>query len=423
MSKENGSVGVVTTSIKPSGIADVLDMALEIRKMGGNIVPLFGGHAGIGKTQQARDWSKAKGKNFQFVDVRLAYLDRPDMIGLPTPVMVKINGQEIMTTVYALPEFLPKDGEGIIVWEEPNRAPESNMNTLMQILAEREIGKYKLPEGFIQCGLINPEGMTYSVNTMDTALKNRFTVYNVVYDFNEHLGFMKAHNTHKRVIAFVEGGGWQFKAPEELKEDATFVSPRTFQKLSEIEHYHDKVGGTEAKLFRENVIAVLGADIGPSYYKFAQELKPVMFSDFQKDPVAAFERVKKFSQKGESYKGDMVAITVNSLVDAFTEKLAQPELIFQVCEVIDMDQAIGLLQSCTTSLSMTPNEDGSMDAKAFLRLAKKFSQIMLDLLKRRLAGELTQEEQSLQATGTEGKSESSATADEADQTESAPDEA
>lgn len=405
MSSESVSMGNVSTTIKPSQIHDLLDMAVAIRAKGGNFIPLFGGHAGIGKTQNVRDWAKAQGKDFHFIDVRLAYMERPDMIGLPTVVTATIDGKEVQTTLYALPEFLPKSGNGILVWEEPNRAPEGNLQTLMQITSEREIGKYKLPDGFIQCGVINPEGTTYSVNTLDTALKNRFVSYDVVYNKVEHVAHMKAHGAHERVIAYVEGGDWQFKAPEELKEGSMFVSPRTFQKLSEIEHYHDANGGVNAKMFRENVIAVLGSEVGSSYYKFAQELKPILFSDFQKDKDNALERLKRMSVKGESYKGDMVAITVNSLTDAFKDGQAQPELIFTVAEIIDLDQAVGLLNNCATDLPIEPEAGYTgLSMKDFFRKAKHFSPEVKELLRRRAAGSLTTEEQQQQAAGAETSS-------------------
>lgn len=384
---------MLSTPIKPSGIKQVLDMTLEIREMGGNVVPLFAGHAGIGKTETARAWAKAKGPEFQYIDVRIVYMDRPDLMGLQTAVEVTLpNGTKAMTTVSALPEFLPRDGQGIIMWEEVNRAPESNMNVLMQILSERELHLYKLPEGFIQAALINPEGTHYSVNTMDTALKNRFTIYEVVYSFQEHLSFMKENGYNKRVISFIEGNLWLYKSPEELAEDEMFVSPRTFAKLNVIENYHDKHGGTDHPMFRENVLAALGSRVGADYYKFAQELKPVVFADFQKNKKAAMEKLASFCKKDESYKGDMVAITVNSLVDAFTEGAAQPELIFEVCEMIDLDQAIALLTNCSVSLSGKNGED---DVRAFLKKAKAYSPAMVDLMRRRASG-------SLSATGTDG---------------------
>lgn len=383
---------MLSTPIKPSGIKQVLDMTMEIREMGGNVVPLFAGHAGIGKTETARAWAKDKGPDFQYIDVRIVYMDRPDLMGLQTAIEVTLaNGTKTMTTVSALPEFLPRDGKGIIMWEEVNRAPESNMNVLMQILSERELHLYKLPEGFIQAALINPEGTHYSVNTMDTALKNRFTIYEVVYSFQEHVEFMKENGYNKRVISFIEGNLWLYKAPEELAEGEMFVSPRTFAKLNAIENYHDKHGGTDHPLYRENVLAALGPSVGADYYKFAQEIKPVVFSDFQKDKKSAFERLGRFCKKDESYKGDMVAITVNSLVDAFIEGQAQPELIFEVCEKIDLDQAIALMTNCTVSLSTGGGETGM---KSFLLKAKNFSPGMADLMRRRVS-------ENLSATGTD----------------------
>ncbi|CAM6003929.1 unnamed protein product [Sphagnum balticum] len=72
--------------MKPSHIMTIMDTALAARKAGEVMNPLFTGEAGLGKSQICQQWVKKqreKNPNFGFVDLRIAYMEAPDLIGFP----------------------------------------------------------------------------------------------------------------------------------------------------------------------------------------------------------------------------------------------------------------------------------------------------------------------------------------------------
>lgn len=321
------------STIKPVQIKQVLDTALKIRAINGNYVPCFSGDSGIGKSKVVQAWAKAQGPDFGFIDIRLAYMEGPDMVGMPA--QVQINGK--YTTIHALPDFLPKEGSGILFFEEPNRAHESVMNTMMQILTDRSIHKYDLPAGWIMAAAINPEGR-YNVNTMDGAMKNRFAMFEVKYDHNSFVTYMKSAGFDSKLVAFADSGLWVYKAIEEVGDQGHYISPRSFELANSLLKVE-----TSPEINFELMASVFGKATTSDFFKFVNEIRPILIEDFLKDEEEALERLKK-TGKGE-YAGDLLSATVNSLIDAFTAEKCDERLIFKVVNIIDKDHATNLLMN------------------------------------------------------------------------------
>ncbi len=320
------------STIKPGQILQVLDTARAIRAIGGDYVPCFAGDSGIGKSQVTQQWAKAQGKDFGFIDLRLAYMEGPDMIGMPQSVMV--DGK--YTTIHSLPDFLPRGGSGLLLVEEPNRAHESVMQTIMQILTDRKIHGYTLPEGWIIAAAINPEGK-YNVNSMDAAVKNRFQIFDVKFDHNSFVTYMKETGYNSQLIAFMDSGLWTYKAVEEIGDEGVYISSRSFQKLNDLL----KVVSVNSPMFFELTAAILGKVVAADFVKYVNEIRPVLFEDFQRDEKGAFVRLKKIT-KTKDYAGDLISVTVSSIADAYKADKCDDVLVLKVSKIIDLDHAVNL---------------------------------------------------------------------------------
>lgn len=329
--------------MKPTDITKVLDLALLAREQKRTFNPLFAGDAGIGKSEICQAWVKKqqeKDPSFGFLDLRLAYLEGPDFIGLPEKV-VEADGKRRTTTI--LPDFWPREGtRGLMLIEEPNRANSSVMNCLMQVLTDRKVHNYKVPDGWVIAGAINPDNANYDVNSMDIALRNRFVIYNVEYDQKTFLGFMKSNNWHPSLVSFVESGIFQYKRPDEISENGMYISPRTFSQLNTAEQ---SGLAEDSDLHYQTSMAILGNAVGREYYKFRFENTPVLAQDLIKNKKAALKKLKGYS--GDNYNGDLIAATINSLVEAYPEKIDDAILI-EVAKIIPKDQSVALLKTCVT---------------------------------------------------------------------------
>jgi hypothetical protein len=335
--------------MKPSHIMTVLDTALDARRINEIMVPLFTGEAGLGKSQICQAWVKKQRKrnpDFGFLDLRIAYMEAPDLIGFPETEKDK-NGT--VRTKHRLPEFWPTEGEGLILLEEPNRGTTGVMNCLMQILTDRKIHNYTLPDGWIIAGCINPDSSEYDVNAMDAALKDRFEEFEVEYDAVTFIDFMDGAAWHERVQMFVGSGIWTYKTAKEIAQGGKYISPRTWSKVNAAE----KAGvGNNRNLHRLTVQSILGKDIGGEYHKFSFDQAPVTASDILKDRKRAFERLTLQSSV-DTYQGDMIAATVESIEKAYggAKKDCKPDQIdedtmAEVAKIIPSDHAVNLIKQC-----------------------------------------------------------------------------
>ena len=335
--------------MKPSNIVAVLDLALEARKNGSVFTPLFTGEAGLGKSAICQQWVKkqrARNPEFGFLDLRIAYMEAPDLIGFPAEGKDETG---LARTKHLLPEFWPTSGEGLLLFEEPNRGTTGVMNCLMQILTDRKVHNYTLPPGWLIASCINPESAEYDVNNMDAALKDRFEEFEVEFDhlsFSEHID---NEDWHDNIQRYVNSGMWIYKTPKELGPEAQYISPRTWSKMNAAE----KAGVKQSRsLHRLCSISILGKDIGGQYHKYCFDQAPVTAEDLLKDKKSALSRLTAQSDKN-NYQGEMIAQTIESIAKHYgglpatcKDNQINEDIMAEVAAIIPADQAIVLLKTC-----------------------------------------------------------------------------
>lgn len=335
--------------MKPSNIFAVLDLAYKARLQGRTINPMFTGEAGLGKSEITQAWvakQRERNPNFGFVDLRIAYMEAPDLIGFPDKDIDK-NG--VARTSHLLPEFWPTEGEGLILLEEPNRGTTGVMNCLMQALTDFKVHNYTVPPGWMFAACINPDSSEYDVNTMDAALKDRFVEFEVEFDHMSFIDFIEAKQWHESTRMFVSSGIWTYKDTKSIGKDGKYISPRTWSKVNAAE-----MAGlnTSRQLHRLCVQSILGKDIGNEYHKFCYDSAPVTANDLLKDKSAAIKRLKLQSDP-TTYQGDMIAATVESIEkqygglakDCKVDQINE-DIMAEVAKIIPADHAVNLIKQC-----------------------------------------------------------------------------
>ena len=138
------------------------------------------GAPGIGKSNVVDQFSKKLGIGLN--DVRTILLDPVDLRGLP---WVDKEKNKAMT---AIPDFLPgpdDSEEGILFLDELTSAPKQVQGALYQLILDRKIGEYKLPDGWhiIAAGnRMTDRGVT---TRMPTPLANRFYHIDMEVSFDD----------------------------------------------------------------------------------------------------------------------------------------------------------------------------------------------------------------------------------------------
>lgn len=200
-----------TTAALPLGprVEAILEVAYRARRP-----VLLEGPTGIGKSELIASVSKRLG--IQHVVLDLSLLEPPDLVGLP----IIEEGR----TRYALPRFLPREGQGILMLEELNRAERYIQQPALQLLTARVLHEYVLPEGWACFAAINPETGDYQVTPLDAALRARFLQVPVRADRASWLAWASAHGVHPAVMALA-------RAHERIFVD---VPPRSWTYASDV---------------------------------------------------------------------------------------------------------------------------------------------------------------------------------------------
>lgn len=255
----------------PKEIRELLDNAItldamveHIKEMYKNNLNIFlWGDPGIGKTESVVQFVKEKQKDnpkFGYVYFPLASMEPADLIGIPTTRLVKDgNGVEQMRTFWATPSNLPteKDWEGVLFFDEYNNAPAAMQNALQQLVQERRLGNYHLPDGARIIAAGNLSGQNAYSTELQAPVKDRFAHQCVKtnaelwtrYILNKYasaknqlqtamsdvVGFVCAHPDLLFDTAGMESGSY------------TFATPRSWERIIKLYGNADKP--TETSLF------------------------------------------------------------------------------------------------------------------------------------------------------------------------------
>jgi hypothetical protein len=344
--------------MKPSQIHDILDLAYKATKQGKVFNPLFSGDAGLGKSSIIQQWCNKN--KLPFIDLRGAYVEAPDMIGFPS--IITKDGRQV--TAHNLPEFWPTKGEGVLLVEEPNRATTAVLNTFMQILTDRKIHMYQFPPGWMIVGAINPENEHYDVNTMDTALKNRFVIFDIEYDKQTFLDHMKKQTWDKSIITFIESNSWQYVKPENIANNpgAKFISPRTWEQVNTALY-----ANVNSELQYDVFTSILGKNVGKTFWAWVNNEKPVLFKDLVEKTKTSLARLREFSNP-ENYKNSQISITIQDIIE---DNTIEDELLAMVIMTLPADQGPVLIRELEFTRNKNKKE-GDKDKKGTELLTRLF---------------------------------------------------
>ena len=185
------------------------------------------GPPGVGKSSVVAQIAAAHG--LDFVDVRLSQLAPTDLRGLPVP---EADAHGSGVSRWYPPEFLPRSGQGILFLDEVNMAPPTMQGMAQQLILDRKVGSYELPDGWFVWAAGNRKEDRASVFDMPAPLANRFLHLTVRPDFDSWRGYALGRGLHEHVIAFLT-----FRPELLWRLDATqpaWPSPRAWEMASQL---------------------------------------------------------------------------------------------------------------------------------------------------------------------------------------------
>lgn len=178
------------------------------------------GPPGIGKSSIVAQVAAAHG--LECIDLRLSQLAPTDLRGLP----VAENGR----SRWYPPEFLPSEGAGVLFLDEINMAPPTMQGMAQQLILDRQVGSYRVPDGWFIWAAGNRDEDRAAVFEMPAPLANRFLHVEVSPDFENFKTYAIQRGLHEHIIAFLA-----FRTPLLHKNEPlqpAWPSPRSWEMAS-----------------------------------------------------------------------------------------------------------------------------------------------------------------------------------------------
>lgn len=227
MAKEKTNVSE-TRTVTSAAARNLIKIAAVKRRR-----PIFlWGPPGIGKSELVADIGEEIGA--WVIDLRMALLDPTDLRG------IGFYNPNSNTMDWAAPVDLPtaeaaaKHKYVILFLDEMNSAPPAVQAAAYQLILNRRIGQYKLPDNVVIIAAGNREtdkGVTYR---MPAPLANRFVHFEMKVDFDSWLEWAVMHNVHSDVVGYLSAHKTDLFDFTPTSSSRAFATPRSWTFVSDI---------------------------------------------------------------------------------------------------------------------------------------------------------------------------------------------
>lgn len=242
--------------MKPSKIIVALSNLLNI-----NQPTMLWGPPGAGKSDIVRLLGNRTDR--KVFDIRLALLDPTDLRGIP------FFNPEKKTAEWAEPSMLPhvEDGPSILFLDEINAAPPSIQAAAYQLVLDRCIGDYKLPDDCFIVAAGNRESDKGVTHTMPTPLMNRFTHIEFDVNADDWVEWAMENQIHPDIVGFIsyqKGSLHKFNA-NNLNERG-FPTPRSWVFSSKILNQFKNVDEENVSIMKDLVAGTIGEGMSVEFF-------------------------------------------------------------------------------------------------------------------------------------------------------------
>ena len=214
------------TSIRqvgPNGAKKAIRKAIQKRR------PVFlWGPPGIGKSDIVSQIGAEMDR--EVIDVRLALWEPTDIKGIP------YYNADQGAMVWAPPAELPTDpdSKAIIFLDELNSAPPAVQAAAYQLILNRKVGTYNLPEGVDLVAAGNRDGDKGVTYRMPAPLANRFIHLEAKVDFEDWQDWATLNKVHPDVVGYVGFAKQDLYDFDPKSASKAFATPRSWTFVSDL---------------------------------------------------------------------------------------------------------------------------------------------------------------------------------------------
>jgi MoxR-like ATPase len=330
-------------------------------------VPLLVGESGIGKTALAKQLAAENDWSLVVIDGNL--LKEGEIGGLPTietytgPYQQGMS-PEYKTTVYAvhyklreIDEEIAKGNTVLLFIDEINRCEHTVQQELMNLILNREINGYRLPENIKLLAAMNPSGkygsnFDYQVVDMDAAQENRFVWLYMEPDYRQWIDWAMDAELEPKVIEFIS------TFPEYLmktNDNGITATPRSYERISKaLKLYQEQKENIPRSVF----LNVLKGNVGDM---IAAEL--LSFIESNHKPLLTYEDVfgpfitEAVKEQLRSESHTRLYLTARNILKALENKLPQAATdidsditrLIEFLKLYPVDLRVGIMKDIRSS--------------------------------------------------------------------------
>lgn len=190
-------------------------------------IPTFlWGAPGIGKSSIIKQIAHDAG--IECIDLRLSLMDPTDLKGIP------FYDKEQHSALWAPPSFLPREGHGILFLDELNSAAPAVQASAYQLILDRKVGEYTLPDGWAIVAAGNREGDRGVVYRLPSPLANRFVHIDMEVNVADWRQWAMAFGIDAQIVAYITFKNDALMRFDPTLNEKSFATPRSWEAVHHI---------------------------------------------------------------------------------------------------------------------------------------------------------------------------------------------
>jgi len=249
--------------MRPAMLLSILDTELGSVGKGFHTPVMLWGPPGIGKSQIVLQLAKRHA--IPMIDIRLSQMEPSDLRGIPFH-----QGDSVE---WAIPSMLPdrkRHGEsGVLFLDEITSAPPTVSAAAYQLILDRRLGNYELPEGWVIIAAGNRQGDRGVTYTMPAPLANRFSHFEMDTHLDDWVAWAFENGIDDRIIGFLRFRPELLFDFDPAHNPIAFPSPRTWEFAHRaLQKFHH-----QAPLLLGGLQACVGQAAGIELHAFIENLE------------------------------------------------------------------------------------------------------------------------------------------------------
>ncbi|MBW9268062.1 MAG: MoxR family ATPase [Candidatus Thiodiazotropha sp. (ex. Lucinisca nassula)] len=209
--------------MRPIQLLTILEQEFISTRAGHHTPVMLWGPPGVGKSDMVRE--VAYKHQAPVIDIRLSQMEPSDLRGIP----FRTNG----SVEWAIPSLLPDDerhgSQGILFLDEITSAPPTVSAAAYQLILDRRLGEYQVPEGWAIFAAGNRQGDRGVTYSMPAPLANRFSHFEVETNLDDWVAWAYRNQIDERIIAFLRFRPELLFDFDPAHNPVAFPSPRSWE--------------------------------------------------------------------------------------------------------------------------------------------------------------------------------------------------